>query len=110
MKNIREGNYIKINGIIKKVTLTMIFEGGMDNYCEKIKITNQLLLDLSFTVHHTADMREFNGFKKKFLIIYAHPHTNQFFIKYNDEIIYIEYISDVQNLFLCLNGNELFFV
>jgi len=95
-KDFREGNLIKINGVNKKVTITLLYEGGISEFCEFIPITKQWIVDFGLDEKWFRRPLMFHNIYKGYNII-SNGHL----------IATIYYVHQLQNLFFALTGTEL---
>lgn len=110
-EDLRIKNLILVNGIVKPLTLTMMYEGGLDEYCEYIPLNKQWRLNLGFKNCVNSYYSYLELDENRYLVI---GNSNTIYISessnidyYSMELLEANYVHQIQNLFFAIKGTEL---
>lgn len=117
-EELRIKNLILVNGIVKPLSLTMMYEGGLDEYCKYIPLTEKWLLNFGFEKKEFKDHRNYTPQLKSIYqlgkkTIAYNDEGDYIFCKISDSIFLsaysrnIKFVHELQNLYFALVGTEL---
>lgn len=100
---LRIGNLILVNDIPKPLTIQMLYDGGLTEYCKPIPLTEEWLLNFGFKKYSK------NFIKYGNIEFYIWEIDNSYKIKALDILIKIQTVHELQNLYFLLTKTELFY-